>query len=177
MARPDQKPPAALSTGDTSSKTKWGNRKKQNGNRTAVQPVKFKGGKDELDGNYFDCTGYGQLDGFVTTVQKIANHIGQEYKGGGITRTEVMTQAEILVPAPPRPTDTITTAADGTVTTSAPGVLDIINYQNAKRLSTTRSSTRPRTNRRFSLLFGSNAPSRCMPKLRHIALTLLLSRP
>jgi hypothetical protein len=25
-----------------------------------MQPAKFRGGKEELDGNYFDCTGYGQ---------------------------------------------------------------------------------------------------------------------
>jgi hypothetical protein len=134
MAKPDQKPPAASSTGDASSKAKWGNRKKRHGNRTAVQPVKFTGGKDELDGNYFDCTGYGQSDRFVKTVQKIADHIGQEYKGGGITRTEVMTRTEVPIPSPPRPTDTITTAAVGTVTTSPPGVLDISDYQNAKKI-------------------------------------------
>jgi hypothetical protein len=81
MARPDQKPPAASSTGDTSSKAKWGNQKKRRGNRTAVQPVKFTGGKDEMDGNYFDCTEYGQSDRSVKTVQKIADLSARNTKG------------------------------------------------------------------------------------------------
>jgi hypothetical protein len=38
-------------------------------------------------GDYFDCTGCGQSDRFMKTVQKIADHIVQEYKGGGMTRT------------------------------------------------------------------------------------------
>jgi hypothetical protein len=45
---------------------------------TAVQMVKFQGGKEELDGNHFDCTGYGQSDRFMKTVQKIADYIGQK---------------------------------------------------------------------------------------------------
>jgi hypothetical protein len=45
-----------------------------------------------------------------------------------------MTQTEVIIPSPPRPADTITTAANSTVTTSPPGVLDISDYQNAKKI-------------------------------------------
>jgi hypothetical protein len=133
----DKKPLASSSTTDTSSassKKRWGNQRKQNGNKTAVQTVKFQGGKEELDGNHFDCTGYGQSDRFMKTVQKIADYIGQEYKSGGVTRTEVMTQTPVTIPLPTRPVSTSTRAADGTVTITPPDVLDISNYQSAKKI-------------------------------------------
>jgi hypothetical protein len=73
------------------------------GSQPAVRPDKFQGGKEELDGNHFDCTGYGQSYRFVKTVQKIADYIGKEYKCGGTSRTEVMTQGEVIIPLPTRP--------------------------------------------------------------------------
>jgi hypothetical protein len=70
------------------SKKKYGHHKKRHGNKSPiVRPAKFHGWKEELGGNYFDCTGYGQSDRFMKTVQKIADNVGQEYKGGGIIRT------------------------------------------------------------------------------------------
>ena len=56
-------------------KKKWNNNKKKPlGAKPAVRPDKFRGGKEELDSNHFDCTGYGQSDRFVKTVQKIAGY-------------------------------------------------------------------------------------------------------
>jgi hypothetical protein len=70
------------------SKKKWSHHKKRHGNKLPiVRQAKFHGGKEELGGDYFDCTGNGQSDRFMKTIQKNADHIGQEYKGGGITRT------------------------------------------------------------------------------------------
>jgi hypothetical protein len=71
----------------------------------------------------------------MKTVQKIANHIGQEYKGGGITRTEVMTQAAVITQAPIRPVGVAVTSDSG-LTTSAlpPDVLDISDYQSEKKI-------------------------------------------
>ena len=80
MGETDAKTPKT--TGGTPKK-KWNRRNKRHGNkttRTATQPTKFTGGKEELDGNYFDCTGYGQSDRFVKTVAKIADFVGQDYK-------------------------------------------------------------------------------------------------
>jgi hypothetical protein len=142
MAEQDKKPPAPGVAAD-GPKKKWNNRRRRpylgnrpdhTGNKPAAQPVTFRGGKDELDGNYFDCTGYGQSDRFMKTVQKIADYIGQEYKGGGVTRTEVMTQVAITIPTPTRPTSTSVTSSDGTVTSLPPDVLDISDYQSAKKI-------------------------------------------
>jgi hypothetical protein len=130
----DKKP---YTKGDGSPKKKWETRsKKHHGHPTKPnpRPAKFTGGKEELAGNYFDCTGYGQSNRFVKTVQKIADHIGQEYKGGGVTRTEVMTQSYVTIPGPTRPTGTNSSAADGTVTRVLPDAMDISDYQSAKKI-------------------------------------------
>jgi hypothetical protein len=75
-----------------------------------------------------------QSDRFVKTVQKIANYIGQEYKGGGVTHTEVTTQTAVTIPLPTRPVNRCVTAADGTVTISPTDPLDISDYQSQKKI-------------------------------------------
>jgi hypothetical protein len=129
MGESDKKPPTS------DEKRKW-NRKKRYVNKptTMRPPEKFEGGKDELGGNHFDCTGYGQSDRFVKTVQKIADYIGQEYKGGGVTRTEVITQTMVIIPLPTRPTGRTITATDGSVTVSPPDAFDISDYQSQKKI-------------------------------------------
>jgi hypothetical protein len=139
-----------------SSKKRWGNQRKRNGNKTTVQTVKFQGGKDEFDGNYFDCTGYGQSDRFMKTAQKIADYIGQEYRGGGVTRTEVMTQTPVNIPIPTRPVSTSTTATDGTVTITPLDVLDIRDYQSARKIVDDKVQHQTE-NQRSSHSCGSNA--------------------
>ncbi len=134
MGEADKKQPVSSSATGAPSKKRWKNRKKGQGQRPPAKPEKFQGGKDELDNNHFDCTGYGQSDRFVKTIQKIADYIGQEYKAGGVTRTEVMTQTAVTILAPTRPVSTSTTAADGTVTVTPPDVLDISDYQSAKKI-------------------------------------------
>jgi hypothetical protein len=123
---------------DGHSKKRWHHhkRKPQHAAKTNTpRPEKFQGGKDELDGNYFDCTGYEQSDRFVKTVQKIADHIGQEYKCRGVSRTEVITQSMVTIPMPTRPTGTSTTTGDaGAVIITPPDALDISDYQSAKKI-------------------------------------------
>ena len=135
MGENDKKPSGST---DAPSKQKWNNRKKRHGNdrhqKPATHHVKFSGGKDELDGNYFDCTGYGQSDRFVKTVQKIADYIGQEYKSGGITRTEVVTQTPVVIPVPRRLISISVTQTDGSIVITPPDVLDISDYQSAKKI-------------------------------------------
>jgi hypothetical protein len=71
IARQDKKPAAMA---DGSSKKKWSNmRNKRHGNKPTVQSATFQGGKDDLDDNYSDCTGYGQSDRFMKTVHKIVD--------------------------------------------------------------------------------------------------------
>ncbi len=129
MGEDDKKP--SPSGGGYYKKKKW-NKKKSTGAKPVARPEKFQGGKEELDGNHFDCTGYGQSDRFVKTVQKIADYIGQEYKCGGVSRAEVMTQKLVIIPTPTRPVGTRTTS-DGVVTITPPDVLDISDYQSAKK--------------------------------------------
>jgi hypothetical protein len=135
MAEPETKPPA---TTGGSSKKRWNKKKNKRsyGNRPAEQPTKFHGGKEELDGHHFDCTGYGQSDRFVKTIAKIADFVGQDYKGGGITRTEVMTQTKVIIPMPVRPQTTVIMSTDGLTVMSRipPDSLDISDYQSAKKL-------------------------------------------
>jgi hypothetical protein len=115
-------------------KKKWNhNKKKPYVSKPITRPTKFLGGKEELDGNHFDCTGYGQSDRFVKTVQKIADYIGQEYKCGGISRNEVMTQKVVTIPLPTRPVGTSSTDVNHIVTITPPDVLDISDYQSAKK--------------------------------------------
>jgi hypothetical protein len=138
MGEPEKKPTVPPAASQSSSKKNWRHRKKRNdrpGHRPAVQATKFSGGKEALDGNYFDCTGYGQSDRFMKTVQKIADYIGQEYTCGGLTRTEVMTQSPVIIIAPTRPVRTTVTAQDGTITSIPPDVLDISDYQSEKKAS------------------------------------------
>lgn len=130
MGEQDKKPPSSAPSGDGPSKKKWINRKKRHGNNKPG-PMPFKGGKAELEGNYFDCTGYGQSDRFMKTVQKIADYIGQEYKSGGVTRTEVINQSAVNITGPTRPVSTTTT--DGTVV--PPDAMDVSDYQSAKKIS------------------------------------------
>jgi hypothetical protein len=132
MVDQDKKPTASSASDGQSKNKRW--KKKRTGNKSVIQPTKFRGGKEELDGNYFDCTGCRQLDRFMKTVQKIADHIGQEYRVGGVTRTEVMTQVVVVILAPARPVGTRVAAADGAVTITPPDVLDISDYQNAKKI-------------------------------------------
>ena len=114
-------------------KKKWNsNKKKQYGPKPTVRPEKLQGGKEELDGNHVDCTGYGQSDRFIKTVQKIADYIDQEYNCGGISRTKVMTQAVVIIPMPIRPMGTRTVVGDVT-TTTPPDALGISDYQRAKK--------------------------------------------
>ena len=134
MGETDKKSPPAAGN---QYKKKWNsNKKKRYANKpTTPRPEKFRGGKEELDENYFDCTGYGQSDRFVKrTVQKIADYIGQEYRNGGITRTEVIAQTAVVLPLPRRPASTSTTDMNGAITITPPDTLDISDYQSEKKI-------------------------------------------
>jgi hypothetical protein len=132
MSETDKKPP---STDGGSYKKKWNRKKRYVNKAPSIRQEKFAGGKVEMDGNYFDCTGYGQSDRFVKTVQKIADYVGQEYKGGGTTRTEVITQAAVVIALPTRPSGRSVTAGDGTVTITPPDAFDISDYQSQKKIA------------------------------------------
>ena len=104
MAEPDAK--SSTTTGGTQQK-KWNRRNKCHRYKPTVQPTKSQGGKEEVDGNYFDCIRHGQSDRFVKTVGRIANFAGQDDKIGGITRTEVMTHTNVVITVPVRSRGTV----------------------------------------------------------------------
>ncbi len=151
MGEPEKKVP----TGDMPYKKKWGNgnrNKKRVGHRPQVAPAKFKGGKEEIDGHYFDCTGYGQSDRFMKTVEKIAGYVGQDYKGGGLTRTKVMTQAPVIVPLPPRP-----------ITND---VFDISDYQSKKKISDSKIQNQEENRQKLFSLVWQQCTESMHAKLR-----------
>ena len=116
---------------------KWIRKNKGQGHKPSrpMQPTKFQGGLYELDGNYFDCTGYGQADQLVKTVVKIADLIGRNYKNGGTTRTEVMTQTSVPITVPLRPVNTILRDAEGKLITSTPpDPIDTSEYLSKKKI-------------------------------------------
>jgi hypothetical protein len=132
MGETDKKP---SHHGGGQYKKKWGNNKKKpHVAKPIARPNKFIGGKDELGGHHFDCTGYGQSDRFVKTVRKIADYVAQEYKCGSITRKEVMNQKVFIVPPPVRPAGTSTTDENGVVTQTPPDAMDISDYQGIKKI-------------------------------------------
>ena len=82
MGKTDKKPSTTDGGSQSGLHKKYRNRRKRNNKPTVARPEKFQGEKDEMDGNYFNCTGYGQLDRFVKTVQKMAATLAKN------TRTE-----------------------------------------------------------------------------------------
>jgi hypothetical protein len=94
------------------SKKKWNKKNKpiDNGNKTMT---KFMDGNERMKGNYFDCTGYDQSDRFVKTVDRMAVMVGQDYRQGGTTRTEVETQEAIKIKEPTKPKTITRKNSDG----------------------------------------------------------------
>ena len=103
-----------------------------------MQPTKFQGGIEELEGNYFDCTAYGQEDQFIKTVTRIADLVGQTYKRGGPTCTKVMTHASVpTITAPVRPVNTIVRDTQGVLISTTPPqvpLVSVTSYQSEKKL-------------------------------------------
>jgi hypothetical protein len=123
---------------------------------------KILGEKEELGGNYFDCTGYDQSDRFMKPSQKIADHIGQDYKGGGLTQTELMTQTIVIIPTPTRPIGVSVTSADGLTTITTTSV--IIRAQ--KKSLTIRQIISQRIAKRFFRSYYSSVLNQCMLRSR-----------
>jgi hypothetical protein len=70
--------------------------------RPPQQPtsVKFKGNCTDLAGYIFDCSDYKQADNYVTTVKRISEYIGSEYKHGGDIRSSIINEALYAIPLP-----------------------------------------------------------------------------
>lgn len=91
-----------------------------------------------MDGHYFDCSGYGQRDRFIKTVEKVMS-ICLTYTCGGTTHAEVKTQVVKLLVAPTRPrgvTTSIPSADENdppVISVHPPDPLDVIDYTTDKK--------------------------------------------
>ena len=74
------------------------------GRTPSSQQPKFKGNCTELSGFIFDCTDYRQADTYVTTVKRIADYVGAEYKHGGDIRSSIVNEVAYVIPIPTTPT-------------------------------------------------------------------------
>ena len=82
---------------------------------------KFQGNCDKLQGCIFDCSHSKQADTFVTTLKRISEHVGSEYKHGGDIRSSILNEARTNIPVPAAPTIT-----DPTNVTSLEAVANMI---------------------------------------------------
>jgi len=65
--------------------------------------AKFKGNCPELSGYIFDCSDYKQADNYQTTIRRIAEYIGSEYKHGGDIRSTVENEKMFVLIVPTYP--------------------------------------------------------------------------
>jgi hypothetical protein len=61
---------------------------------------KFAGNCIELQGHIFDCSDYKQADTFVSTLKRIADHVGAEHRNGGDVRSSIISETKFVVPMP-----------------------------------------------------------------------------
>ena len=66
--------------------------------------LRFKGNCLSLEGQIFDCSDYKQADKYQTTVKRISEYVGSEYKHGGDIRSLIVNEIKITVPLPTAPT-------------------------------------------------------------------------
>ena len=66
--------------------------------------TKFKGNCEKLHGAIFDCSDYKQADNFVSSLKRISEYVGSEYKHGGDIRSSIINQVRFVVVIPTRPT-------------------------------------------------------------------------
>ena len=70
--------------------------------------TKFKGNCNDLSGHVFDCSDYKQADNYVTTLKRISEYVGSEYKHGGDIRSSLINGKAFIIPLPvppPAPVD------------------------------------------------------------------------
>ena len=79
-------------------------------NRKTRPPVnKFKGNSTALRGYIFDCRDSKQADKFITTVKRISEHIGTEYKYIGDICSSIKSSTRFAIPLPVVPDHTANT--------------------------------------------------------------------
>ena len=64
---------------------------------------KFKGNSTYLEGYTFDCSNYKQDGKYISTIKRIAEYVGAEYKYGGDIRSTLENEIRITIPQPVTP--------------------------------------------------------------------------
>ena len=59
---------------------------------------KFKRNSTDLEGYTFDCSNYKQAEKYVSTIKRIAEYVGAEYKYGGDIRSTLKNEVLITIP-------------------------------------------------------------------------------
>jgi hypothetical protein len=67
-------------------------------------PGKFHGNCAALHDQIFDCSDYRQADTFVTTLKRVSEYVGAQYKNGGDIRSSIVHELKITIPIPSAPT-------------------------------------------------------------------------
>ena len=61
---------------------------------------KFKGNSTDLEGYTFDSSDYKQDQNYVSTIKRIAEYVGAEYKYGSDIRIKLENEVRITIPQP-----------------------------------------------------------------------------
>ena len=64
---------------------------------------KFKGNSTDLEGYTFDYSDYKQAEKYMSTIKRIAEYVGAEYKYGGDIRSTLDNEVRIIIPQPVTP--------------------------------------------------------------------------
>ena len=57
----------------------------------------------DLEGYTFDCSDYKQSNKYVSTIKRIAEYVGPEYKLGGENRSTLENKEQVTIPHPVTP--------------------------------------------------------------------------
>ena len=64
---------------------------------------KFKGNSTDLEGYTFDCSDYKQAEKYMSTIKRISEQVGLEYKYGSDIRSTLENEVRITTPQPLTP--------------------------------------------------------------------------
>ena len=70
----------------------------------SLPSMRFQGNCDSLSGHIFDCSDYKQADKYVTSLKRVSEHVGAEFKFGGDIQLSIVNEHLFTVPLPVAPT-------------------------------------------------------------------------
>ena len=98
--------PGRNTNSGTSTPSTRGGRSQQQRTRIPIPTVtKFKGHNADLIGYIFDCSDQKQADVYITTLKRIAEYVGANYKHGGDISQSITSGILLKIPDPKQPPD------------------------------------------------------------------------